>query len=223
VGAAFAIKVPRDSLVAGRIAPVETPAATRVRTSEPTGAVGRQGGEAAQAMRAITYKHLGSVTRGVAASALGTLAMDASLYRGYRHGGGNAAFPAWESSEGLESWQNAPGPALVAKLLLEGVVNREVPPRYARSLNNATHWGFGLVAGAGYGLLLSGRRKPKVWFGLPFGAAVWANGYVVLPLFGVYKPIWKYDLETLRKDLGAHLVFGTATAAMFRLLRTQSS
>jgi hypothetical protein len=38
------------------------------------------------------------------------------------------------------------------------------------------------------------------------------------PLLGVYKPIWKYDLETLRKDLSAHLVFGTATAAAFCLL-----
>jgi hypothetical protein len=27
-----------------------------------------------------------------------------------------------------------------------------------------------------------------------------------------------YDLETLAKDLSAHLVFGTATAAAFRLL-----
>jgi len=53
---------------------------------------------------------------------------------------------------------------------------------------------------------------------LPFGAAVWASGYVVLPLLGVYKPIWKYDFETLRKDLSAHLVFGTATAVAFRLL-----
>jgi hypothetical protein len=34
----------------------------------------------------------------------------------------------------------------------------------------------------------------------------------------LYKAIWKYDLETLRKDLSAHLVFGTSTAAAFRLL-----
>ena len=40
----------------------------------------------------------------------------------------------------------------------------------------------------------------------------------LLPVLGVYKPIWKYDLETLGKDLSAHLVFGTATAAAFRLL-----
>ena len=160
--------------------------------------------------------------RGVAASGLGTLVMDGWLYRSYRHDGGDAAFPAWESSEGLVSWENAPAPALVAKRLLESVVKHEVSPRYARFLNNATHRGFGLATGAGYGLLL-GSRKPKVWFGLPFGAAVWASGYVVFPQLGVYEPIWKYDLETLRKDLSAHLVFGTATAAAFCLLATNET
>jgi hypothetical protein len=161
---------------------------------------------------------LGATVRGVAAAAPGTLAMDASLYRRYRHDGGNDAFPGWESSEGLVSWESAPGPALAAKVLLEGVFKREISPRYARLLNNATHWGFGLAAGAAYGLLIGSRRRTKVWYGLPFGAAVWANGYVVLPQLGVYKPIWKYDLETLAKDLSAHLVFGTATAAAYSIL-----
>ena len=160
----------------------------------------------------------GSVLRGVAASAGGTLAMDASLYGGYRRDGGDAGFASWEFSEGLVSWENAPAPALAGKRLLEGALHREVPPRYARLLNNVMHWGLGLAAGAAYGLVLGSRRQPKLWYGLPFGAAVWANGYVVLPQLGVYQPIWKYDLETLGKDLGAHLVFGTATAAAFRLL-----
>jgi uncharacterized membrane protein YagU involved in acid resistance len=102
--------------------------------------------------------------------------------------------------------------------LLERVLKHEVSPRYARFLNDATHWGYGIAAGVGYGLLFGSRRNPEVWFGLPFGAAVWAGGYVVLPRLGVYRPIWKYDLETLGKDLSAHLVFGTATAAAFSLL-----
>jgi hypothetical protein len=161
---------------------------------------------------------LGSALRGVAASAPGTLAMDASLYRQYRRDGGDAAFPAWESSEGVVSWDDAPAPALAAKRLLGAVLGHEPSPRYVRVLNNATHWGFGLAAGAGYGLLLRSGPTPKVWYGLPFGATVWASGYVVLPLLGVYEPIWKYDLETLAKDLRAHLVFGTATAAAFCLL-----
>ena len=149
--------------------------------------------------------------------------MDAALYRAYRRDGGGAAIPAWESSEGLSTWDGAPAPALLAKRLLEGALGHDLSPQYARPLNNATHWGFGLAAGAGYGLLLGSRRKPSVWYGLPFGAAVWGFGYVVLPLFGVYKPIWQYDLETLGKDLGAHFVFGTATAAAFRLLPAADS
>jgi hypothetical protein len=157
------------------------------------------------------------VLRGVAASAVGTLAMDSSIYRRYRHGGGTSEFPDWEFSEGLTSWDNAPAPARVAKKLLESVLGREVPPRYARFLNNATHWGMGLGTGAAYALLV-GPRGPKLWYGVPFGAAVWAGGYVVLPQLGVYEEIWKYDLETLAKDLGAHLVFGSATTATLALL-----
>ena len=165
----------------------------------------------------LAHRSIGAIVRGVAAGAVGTLAMDAALYARYRQGGGDVAFPAWESSEGVASWEDAPAPALVAKDFLERVSKHEVPAKYARPLNNATHWGFGLAAGAGYGLL-SGSRKPKVWLGVPYGAAVWASGYVVLPILGVYQPIWKYDLKTLWDDLSVHLVFGTGTAAAFAVL-----
>jgi hypothetical protein len=158
----------------------------------------------------------GSAIRGAAAGAVGTLAMDGWLYRDYRNEGGEAAFLAWESSEGVTSWEDAPAPALVGKRLLEAVLGIEVPPRYTRLVNNVMHWGFGIANGAVYGLAVGSRRKPTVLLGPPFGAAVWANGYIALPLLGVYKPIWKYDLETLWKDLRAHLVYGTATAAAFR-------
>jgi hypothetical protein len=165
----------------------------------------------------MTTSVLGSIVRGVEASALGTLAMDTLLYRRYRRDGGTSGFVGWESSEGVSSWEQAPAPAQVARKLLGRLTGRDLPPRYARLLNNVTHWGFGLAAGAGFGLILTGRR-PRLWYGLPFGAAVWANGYVVLPRLGVYEDIWKYDLETLGKDLSAHLVFGTVTAAALSLL-----
>jgi hypothetical protein len=160
---------------------------------------------------------IGHIIRGVQASALGTLAMDTLLYRRYRDAGGQSTFLAWESSEGVEGWENAPAPALVAKRLLESAIGRALPPRHARLLNNATHWGFGLATGAGFGLLV-GSRTPKVWRGPPFGAAVWATGYAVLPPLGVYEPIWHYDRKTLGQDLSAHLVFGTATAAAYSVL-----
>jgi len=162
---------------------------------------------------------LRSILRGVESSAAGTLAMDTLLYRRYRGGGGKDAFVPWETSDGVESWEGAPAPALVAKRVLEAVTMREVPARYARTLNNLMHWSLGLGTVAAYGML-AGSRRPSVWWGPPFGAAIWAGGYVVLPLLGVYQPIWTYDRATLGKDLSAHLLFGTATAATYWLLTT---
>jgi hypothetical protein len=48
--------------------------------------------------------------------------MDGTLYWRYRRGGGDVALPAWESSPGLESWGDAPAPALVAKRFLDRVL-----------------------------------------------------------------------------------------------------
>jgi hypothetical protein len=69
-----------------------------------------------------------------------------------------------------------------------------------------------------YGLAVGSLRRPRVWFGALFGAAVWGSGYVVLPAAGLYRPIWEYDRRTLADDLSAHLVYGLTTAAVFRLL-----
>jgi hypothetical protein len=165
---------------------------------------------------AINYAR--AAARGVAASALGTLAMDLFLYRRYRREGGESGFGAWESSSGLESWDDAPAPAKVGKRMVETVTRRELSPRWARTVNNLTHWGYGMSAGAPFGVAASVVGSAPVLSGLPFGAGVWASGYVVLPVLGVYRPIWEYDLETLGKDLGAHLVFGLSTAAAFRVL-----
>jgi hypothetical protein len=161
---------------------------------------------------------LSALACGVAASAIGTLAMDSLWYRRYKRGGGKSGFRDWEFSTGLESWDDAPAPARVGKRVAEFLLRRELPPRYARLLNNLTHWGTGLVAGAQYGILVGRLGSPKVRYGLPFGTGVWAAGYVVLPAMGVYRPIWEYDRATLAKDLSAHIVFGLGTAAAFRAL-----
>jgi hypothetical protein len=92
---------------------------------------------------------LGSVLCGIAASALGTLAMDSMLYLRYRHDAGKASFVAWEFSEDVEGWEGAPAPALVARQVLESVLGHDVRPRYARVFNNVTHWVFGMATGAG--------------------------------------------------------------------------
>jgi hypothetical protein len=160
----------------------------------------------------------GALVRGVVAGAIGTAAMDALLYRRYRRAGGTTRFADWELSSGLDSWKDAPALAQVGRRLVEGLFDIELPPRRAKLVNNVMHWAFGMLNGAQYGLVAGSLPSPRIGYGLPFGAAVWASGYVVLPAAKLYEPIWRYDLETLGNDLSAHLVYGLATAAAWQLV-----
>jgi hypothetical protein len=161
---------------------------------------------------------LGAIGRGLIAGAVGTAAMDALLFARYRRGGGAIGFRDWEFSSGVSGWDDAPAPAHVGKRLVEGLFATELPGSKARLVNNVTHWAFGVLNGIQYGIVASSLREPRVRYGLPFGASVWATGYVVLPAAKLYEPIWKYDAKTLANDLSAHLVYGLTTASGLRLL-----
>jgi hypothetical protein len=165
-----------------------------------------------------TMTPLGAVFRGTTAGAVGTAAMDLLLYRRYRAGGGSQGFWAWETSAGLSEWDGAPAPAIVGQRLVDGLLGSELSPRWARLTNNVTHWGYGKLWGAQYGLVAGSVAVPRVWYGLILGTTAWGSGYVVLPLAKIYQPIWKYDARTLADDYSAHLVFGLVTGATFRLL-----
>lgn len=172
-------------------------------------------------MRTPVMTPVGAVARGLAAAAVGTLAMDLLLFARYKRGDGKSGFREWEFSEGIERWDQAPAPAQVGKRLVEGLFQRTLPDRQAPLVNNVTHWGYGILNGAAYGLLVGSLRRSSVLFGLPFGAGVWGSSYVVLPAAGLYQPIWDYDRRTLAKDLSAHLVYGLTTAAAFRALSSR--
>jgi hypothetical protein len=159
-----------------------------------------------------------ALIRGLLAGAVGTTAMDLLLFTRYRRGGGTDRLPAWEFSAAVTDWNAAPAPAQVGRRLVEGLFQRRLPDGRAALVNNITHWGFGVLAGAQYGLLAGSLRRPRVVYGFAFGTAVWATGYVVLPAAGLYQPITEYDRATLSRDLTAHLLFGAATAAAFRSL-----
>jgi hypothetical protein len=161
---------------------------------------------------------LRAVFSGVAAAALGTLAMDCLWYARYRRGGGSSPFVPWETARGLNQWEKAPVPAQVGRRLVEGFLQRPLPASRARLTTNVTHWAYGLGWGAVYGIVAGSTRSRHPLLGPPFGAAVFANDYVILPLGRFYKPIWEYDARTLWQDLSAHLVFGSVTGLAFRLL-----
>jgi hypothetical protein len=164
-----------------------------------------------------TITPLGAVVGGLLAGAVGTVCMDAVRYRRYRRAGGTDSPMAWEFAP-VESWDKAPDPGTVAKRVIEGFTQREIPDRWAFLISTVMHWGYGSSAAAGYGILVGSLRKRSPLYGLPFGAAVWLSSYLILPEGGLYKPIWQYDLKTLGEDLSAHLCYGTGTGVAFWLL-----
>jgi hypothetical protein len=160
---------------------------------------------------------LAAVVAGIMAGTVGTVCMDAVRYLRYRRDGGEASPLEWEFAP-VDTWAQAPDPGQVGKRVIEGFTQRELPDRWAWLTSTAMHWGYGSTAGALYGVLAGSLRLPYPWYGLRFGAVVWASGYVILPEGGLYKPIWQYDTKTLADDLSAHLAYGAGTGVTFWLL-----
>jgi len=164
---------------------------------------------------------LAAVVYGAVCGTLGTVALDAVNYLEYRRGGGTDAPLAWESAAGLDSWEDAPVPALVGKRVVEGLLQRDLPASSARLVNNVTHWAYGVAWGAQYGLMAGSTQSMRARWGPVFGSLAWLSGYVVLPPTKLYKPIWDYDASALAKDWAGHLAYGTTAAAAFRALATR--
>jgi hypothetical protein len=160
---------------------------------------------------------IGSALVGVAAAGVGTLAMDLYWYVQYKRGGGESAFLDWEFAA-PESWEKASAPARVGKLLYEATVQQDLPFEQAGTTNNVMHWGYGLQWGGVYGSANAGAESTGPLQGLLLGFLVWLASYGILPQLKVYKQIWEYDLPTLAKDLGGHLVYGLVTGLTYKAL-----
>ena len=162
-----------------------------------------------------------SLVAGALAGAAGTAAMDYTLYRRYRAGGGKDSFWQWEFASGVTNWDEASAPGRVGEKVERFVTHHEPPDRWARTTTNAVHWATGIGWGLQFGAV-AGRGRHRWLLGAALGPVAWLSGYVVLPLAGVYRPIWEYDAHTLGDDLSAHVVYGTVTSAAYAVLAAAS-
>lgn len=161
---------------------------------------------------------LGALVRGAVAGGAGTAAMDLVRYVRYRRGGGDDGPVHWELASTPADFAAAGPPAQVGKRLVEGLFDTKMDDDLAPITNNVVHWATGMQWGALYGLVAGSRAAPRPALGLVLGPIAWGTAYAVLGAAGLYRPIWEYDLATLRKDLGAHVVFGVVTGTAFRVL-----
>ena len=153
------------------------------------------------------------------AGALGTIAMDALWYRRYRNEGGNASPLNWEFHPQINSFDDAPAPAKVAKHIAVSL-HVELPDSSATASNNVMHWATGLSWGIAATLLHTMPRIRAFDAGLLASIAAFATSYTVLPRLHIYNKITDYDTTTLVKDLSAHLLFG-ATVGLVSSITSQ--
>jgi hypothetical protein len=160
---------------------------------------------------------LGAVLRGAVAGAAATVAMDVFQYARFRAQGGQQAPIHWEFG-GPTAWDTAPVPGQLGRRLYEGFRQRQLDERLAPLTNNVMHWGYGIAWGAALGVVAGSLPRTRIWYGPAFGIAVWASSYAVLPITGLYKPIWQYGFSELAPDLIAHLTYGSVAERSLRML-----
>jgi hypothetical protein len=160
---------------------------------------------------------LGAVARGAIAGAIGTVVMDLVWFARYKREGGEQSFVEWEFSS-KPDWDEVSAPGQVGRRLIEGFLQRDLPPESAPIVSNVMHWGYGVLWGVQYGIVAGSLSKRRLTAAVLLGPVVWGSSYVLLPVAKIYKPIWEYDRKTLAKDLSAHMAFGLGTAISFRVL-----
>lgn len=157
----------------------------------------------------------GRMLAGLAAGAAGTLAMDLVWYARYRRGGGEDGFLDWEFATSTSSFDEASAPGQAGKKIAD-TVGVDLPDDAAGVTTNVMHWLTGVGYGLGLGLARNGAGVLRS--GVATGVGAFSNSYAAMGALGIYEPIWKYDAQTLAKDLGAHLVYGLTAATVFTAL-----
>jgi hypothetical protein len=90
-------------------------------------------------------------------------------------------------------------------------------PAAKNRFSNLVHWGYGTGWGVVRGLLASAGLRPAAAT-LAHGAAVWGNEQVMLPVLDVAPPVYMWPRQEVAIDAFHHLVYVTATGAVYGLL-----
>jgi hypothetical protein len=162
---------------------------------------------------------VGAVACGIAAGVVGTACMTAVQEVMARRRRAHASTAAENGH--ADPWAKAPAPAQLARRVVEGVLQREVPAERIPLLTNAVHWGYGTAMGGLYGLVEGSLRPQPAVHGPIFGLGVWASSYASLVPLGLYEPPWHYKPSSIAKDISYHLAYGSGVAAGYALLRTR--
>lgn len=161
---------------------------------------------------------LGTIARGLAAGAVGSLAMN--LF--FAASGPIMPGPVPDAFEPTDPQQGSENPLeTTARRIVEGFLRRgPISPAQKAVLGNLVHYAFG----AGWGALYARAHDAYPPLASPAGVAafstlVWNGGdNVLLPFLDLSGPPTAYPIRNHLYAVAAHLVYGSATAAADELL-----
>jgi hypothetical protein len=160
---------------------------------------------------------LGALARGLAAGVVGTAAMTGwQELSAHLQSSGESAEES--SPEPTDPWEQAPAPAKVARRLIKGLFEKDIPVQRIALTTNVMHWAYGTGWGACYGLLAGTRGRSSLRDGVVFGTGVWASSYLELVPMGLYAPPWTYPPQQLALDWSYHLAYGLGTGIAYSLI-----
>jgi putative membrane protein len=110
-----------------------------------------------------------------------------------------------------------------AATVSERLFHYPLGPEEKRAAGSAVHYAFGAAVAGVYGAaaeLVPGVTKA---LGVPFGAAVWLGAHAItVPALGLSEPITRASTPTETVEFAAHLIYGTVTEGLRRLIRRGS-
>lgn len=128
------------------------------------------------------------------------------------------------SAVGPQHEEGESSTAAVGRKVHETLTGEEPSSEEKTTLSRTVHWMYGGAMGGAYGAFRGPTRGADVSGGAAFGTALWAVGdELMVPLLGLSKGPTAFPLKQHLHRLGAHLVYGCATALTTQALLRQDS
>ena len=164
---------------------------------------------------------LKGLASGIVAGGLGSFAMDCYWWVVQNVAG---ARPEQKPKPGDDVPENEPATQVIADRVWEALTGSEVPEEMKPAAGVGAHYVTGMLSGAIFGVGAALRPRLGLFGGLLFGVAVWLLlDEIAIRALDVAPAPEKVPARHHIQALGAHLVYGAATAIFTRfLLRSDS-
>jgi len=106
-----------------------------------------------------------------------------------------------------------------AAMISEGVFHHALTTEEKKVAGPFVHYAFGASVGGTYGAVVEAMPLVTRGAGVPLGVVVWLGAHVItVPALGLSKPVTRSSLPDEAVELAAHVVYGTVTELVRRMI-----